>query len=265
MASGRVEAGFDPARFPECEDRLQSMLRDLHADVQTLDVDGVAAAVQMVSTVSPEECGGDVGHHWKLFPGKETRPGCPAAASTGALDDGGLVVTWRPGYDDAVCWVMSTEGEWAAYGSPADGPPGTEVIITGPLPSGAVSTVEVISYDVPDLEGWFDPNEAIPFHRDSGSGDHTAQAVRSSHPYAALFYEGDDPVAVVNFSEGTMQPALARRLAAAAVESQPALGDLNRRMEIHFQDNVAWEIREQDVPVINLWLTYEVWGDNLRS
>ena len=165
-----------------------------------------------------------------------------------------------------MCWGMSAEGEWAAYGPPVDGPPGTEVTITGPSPSGAVSTVEVIPYDVPpDLDDWFDPDEAIPFHRDSGSGDHTAQAVRSSHPYAALFYEGDDPVAVVNLSEGTMQPALARRLAAAAVEAQPALGELSRQMEIYFQDNMTWEIREQDVPVINLWLTYEIWGDNLRS
>lgn len=108
--AGRAFKGFDPGRYLECEDRLQLMLRDLHADDQTLDVDGVAAAIQRVSTVSPDECGGNVGHYWKLFPGKETRSGCPAAAPTGALDDGGLVVNWRPGYDDAVCWVMSAEG-----------------------------------------------------------------------------------------------------------------------------------------------------------
>ena len=84
------------------------------------------------------------------------------------------------------------------------------------------------------MEDWFDPDQLIAFHRDSGPGDHTAKTVKSSHAYAALFYEGDDPSAVVNFSEGSSQRSIARRLAAAAVESQPALGELRRRMEIVF-------------------------------
>ena len=134
-----------------------------------------------------------------------------------------------------------------------------------PRPAGVDPTVEVIPYDVPDVTDWFDPDEAIPFHRDAGPGDHTDEGLKSSHPYAALFYEGDDPAVVLNFSEGTMQPALARRLAAAAVEAQPALGELSQRMEIYFEDSLAWEIGNDAVPVINTWITYRVSGDNPRS
>ncbi len=58
-----------------------------------------------------------------------------------------------------------------------------------------------------------------------------------------------------------MQSALARRLAAAA-DGQPAVSGLSRRTEIYFEDNVACEIPEQDVPVINIWLTCEISGED---
>ena len=48
------------------------------------------------------------------------------------------------------------------------------------------------------------------------------------------------------------------------MEEQLALGELSRRMEIYFEDNFAWEIREQDVPVINTWLTYGISGNDAR-
>ena len=60
-----------------------------------------------------------------------------------------------------------------------------------------------------------------------------------------------------------MQPALV--LGLAAVDYQPALGELSLRMEIIFGDNLIWEISGEAVPVINVWLTYDVAGDNARS
>ena len=264
-SESRATRGVDFPRFPGCEQYLRSSLRGLRSAGETLDVDGVAAAIQRVNLESPDECEG-----WGLFPRDEARSGCPVEAPTGALEDGGLVVHWRDGFLDAfggaVCWVMSAEGEWAAYGPPNGGPPGTEIAFSGPAPAGATPVEDqTIPYDQPSLEAWYDPDKAIPFHQDVGPGDHTAESLRVSHPYAGLFYEEDDPVALLNFAEGTMQGAIARRLAAGAVGAQPALGELGRRMEIYFEDNLAWEIRDQDLPVISIWLTYRVGGSDPRA
>ena len=111
-------------------------------DGKTLGVDGVAAAIQRVSQASPDDCYLSTPNTiaWGLFPRDEARSGCPVEAQTGALEDGGLVVHWRPGFPDdlggAVCWVMSAEGEWSAYGPPTGGPLGTVVEYTGTAPPG---------------------------------------------------------------------------------------------------------------------------------
>ena len=47
--------------------------------------------------------------------------------------------------------------------------------------------------------------------------------------------------------------------------AQPALGEVNRAMELVFEEGLAWEIRDAGAPVINMWLTYRVSGDNPRS
>ena len=62
-----------------------------------------------------------------------------------------------------------------------------------------------------------------------------------------------------------MQSAIARRMAAGAVEAQPALVELSRHTERYFEDNLAWEIRDESLPVVNLWITYKASGDNPRE
>ena len=54
-SAGQVEQGFDQPRYPHCEEQLRSFLRENHADGQTLDVDGVASAIQLVSQGSPDD------------------------------------------------------------------------------------------------------------------------------------------------------------------------------------------------------------------
>lgn len=269
---GSGREGKDAPKYPHCEDQLRSSLRDLHAEGQTLDVDGVAAAIQRVNQSQPDDCMQSTPRvaFWGLFPRGESRSGCPVEAPTGALQDGGLVVHWHPGYSDsfggAVCWVMAPDGEWSAYGPSNGGPPGTVITFTGPAPAAASPAADrTVSYDLPPLERWFDPDKSIPFYQDAGPGDHTADELKGSHPYSDRFYEEGDPVALLNFVEGTMQFAIARRLAEGAVEAQPAQGDLGRTMEILFEENLAWEIRDEALPVVNLWITYKVSGDNPRK
>ena len=49
------------------------------------------------------------------------------------------------------------------------------------------------------------------------------------------------------------------------MDAQPALGEVSRRLEIYFEDNLDCEIRDTEVPVINLWMTYAISGEDARS
>ena len=129
----RLESGYTPHRLPQCDALLQSVLTDLHDSGTELDLIGVAAALETVKLVEPDDpCGGYeytypgdivVGRPalivdlWKLFPQGPSRAGCHVTADTGRLPDGGLVVNWHPDWPDSFggspCWVLSPEGEWS--------------------------------------------------------------------------------------------------------------------------------------------------------
>ena len=118
--------GFDPPKFPECENLLRTILSDVHGLGESVGVDGVLGAMDLARSEFGEDCGVSPGgryQYWGLYPQEDSRAGCSVPAMTGALPGGGLVINWQPDFPDALggsaCWVLSPEGEWSH-----DYPPG---------------------------------------------------------------------------------------------------------------------------------------------
>lgn len=116
----------------------------------------------------------------------------------------------------------------------------------------------------PELAAWFDPSVGLDFYREEG-GDWTLREVRASHPYRELFYYDSYPEEVGNFADESIYPALARRLAAEAVEVLPSLGAVSDVMVSAFSQRLGWSIRDESGPVINVWTTFTVYDRNVAS
>ena len=106
-------------------------------------------------------------------------------------------------------------------------------------------------------EGWFDPDLGIVFFRDQG-GNWTDRRVRERNPYAPLFYSDTPPVGVLGFQDGSMLMAISREMVHEATGLLPLLGDPNPDMVRAFRDNMGWEIRGQDRPVVSVWTEFSV-------
>ncbi len=111
-------------------------------------------------------------------------------------------------------------------------------------------------------EGWFDPERGLEFHRDEG-GDWTPRNVRESHSHRDLFYYGEYPDSIPNFSDGSIHPLLSRELAFEASAVLPFLGDPTPAMINAFSRDLGWELRDSPGPVVNLWTTFVVRREGL--
>ena len=109
-------------------------------------------------------------------------------------------------------------------------------------------------------EDWFDPRKGLTFYRDSG-GDWTGRRVRERHTHRGLFYFEGYPEDVENFRDGSIYPVLAREMAFGASDLVPLLGDPTPRMVRTFAENLGWELRDSEGPVVNLWTRFTLVED----
>lgn len=113
----------------------------------------------------------------------------------------------------------------------------------------------------PASENWFDPQQGIPFFRLEG-GDWTNRRLRAAHSHRHLFYRTDYPEGIPSFASGSLQRALAGRLAFGAAEYMPVLGSPTPEVVDLFYRRLGWEIRDADGPVVNVWTAYDFYdGD----
>ena len=110
---------------------------------------------------------------------------------------------------------------------------------------------------LPEDEDWFDPELGLTFFRSSG-GDWSDRGFRGSNPYAPLFYRDSHPEGSLNFQDGSILLAIAREMSFEASEVLPVLGDPNPDMVRAFSDNMGWELRNDRMPVINVWTELSV-------
>ena len=101
------------------------------------------------------------------------------------------------------------------------------------------------------------PATGLAFYRDSGD-DWTGMRVRTTHTHRELFYYGDYPDSIPNFSDRSIYLMLSRELAFEAASSLPLLGDPTPAMINAFSRNLGWELRDSLEPVVNLWTTFTV-------
>ena len=106
-------------------------------------------------------------------------------------------------------------------------------------------------------EDWFDPAAGLAFYRDSG-GDWTGRRVRETHTHRELFYYGEYPDSISNFSDRSIYQMISRELAFEAASSLPLLGDPTPAMIGAFSRNLGWELRDSSEPAVNLWTTFTV-------
>ena len=101
-------------------------------------------------------------------------------------------------------------------------------------------------------EEWFDPDRGLTFFRLEG-GDWTSRRVRESHTHGALFYYTSYPDEVLNFSDRSIYPVLARELAFEAVEVFPSFRDPTPALIRSFSDKLGWALRGNLGPAVNVW------------
>ncbi len=139
----------------------------------------------------------------------------------------------------------------------------------GPTPTFTVTQMQLVVADEvvrfpdgvpvsrPEDEVWFNPNHGLVFFRTSG-GDWSDREHREQNPYAPLFYQDSYPEGVRHFADGSIYPAIAREMAFEASDVLPVLGDPNPDMVQAFADNLGWELRNSESPVINVWTEFLV-------
>lgn len=117
----------------------------------------------------------------------------------------------------------------------------------------------------PADEYWFDPAEGLSFFRLEG-GDWTNRRLRASHSHRHLFYGSNYPDGIPSFASGSLQRALAGRLAFGAAEFMPILGSPTPEVVDLFYRRLGWEIRDADGPVVNVWTVYDYYdGDAVQT
>ena len=102
---------------------------------------------------------------------------------------------------------------------------------------------------------WFNPERGLTFYRSNG-GDWTPRRVRESHSHRKLFYFENYPDGVVNFHDGSMQKELARELAFEAAGVMLVIGEVTPAMVRSLSDNIGWELRDSEGPVVNIWTRF---------
>ena len=102
---------------------------------------------------------------------------------------------------------------------------------------------------------WFRPDRGLTFYRSTG-GDWTPRRVRQGHTHRSLFYFENYPEGVVNFHDGSMQSELARELAFEAAGVMPVIGEVTPAMIRSLSENVGWELRDSEGPVVNVWTRF---------
>lgn len=117
---------------------------------------------------------------------------------------------------------------------------------------------EGIEIEAP-VEGWFDIEEGLTFHRDDG-GDWTPRAVRQANPYAEFFYFDGYPEDVASFANGRIYEDLARNLAFGASEVVDFLGSPTPQIVNTFMRELGWQLRTLDGPHINVWTTFDFYA-----
>lgn len=134
-----------------------------------------------------------------------------------------------------------------------------------PEPERVVAWASGYPVPAPADEYWFDPAEGLSFFRLEG-GDWTNRRLRSAHSHRHLFYRSDYPEGIPSFASGTIQRALAGRLAFGAAEFMPILGSPTPDVVDLFYRRLGWEIRDADGPVVNVWTAYDYYdGDVVQS
>ena len=106
-------------------------------------------------------------------------------------------------------------------------------------------------------ENWFNPDLGLTFYRNAG-GDWTARRVREGHTHRNLFFYGDYPEGIANFSDRSIYRSLAREMVFEATRVLPLLGEPTPAMVDVFEKHLGWELRDSSRPVVNLWTTFIV-------
>ena len=99
--------------------------------------------------------------------------------------------------------------------------------------------------------------EGLTFYRSAG-GDWTARRVRETHTHRNLFFYGDYPEGIENFSDRSIYRSLAREMVFEATRVLPLLGEPTPAMVDAFEKHLGWELRDSSRPVVNLWTTFIV-------
>ena len=121
-----------------------------------------------------------------------------------------------------------------------------------------------VGYEGRDHGDWFDPSKGLYFYRDSG-GDWTTSRMRTSNPYAPLFYYGGYSDEVADFESGSMQRALARSLSFEVSGLLPGVGSPTPAMVGLIEDRLGWAIRDRKGPVVNIWSSFDLVGLEVGS
>ena len=109
-----------------------------------------------------------------------------------------------------------------------------------------------LPYTIPVDENWFDPMVGLRFFRPRG-GDWTGSIVRKKHSHRRLFYYDRYPEDVANFGDRSIYRGLARELAFEASEAVPVLGEPTPALVGALEDNLGWELRPAEGPLVNVW------------
>ena len=101
-----AERGVFQDPYPACDELLRIMLPRVAAARGGLDTAAVAAAVDRVNDLVPDDC---ASHRWELYPQDEPHAECEVQSPTGPLPEGGYVIHWEDPSIEASgrpCWVM---------------------------------------------------------------------------------------------------------------------------------------------------------------
>ena len=139
--------------------------------------------------------------------------------------------------------------------TPEPGPSGSSEVAQEAV-SRVVAWSDGFPVPPPADEFWFDPADGLTFLRLDG-GDWTSRSLRASHSHRHLFYRSDSPEGIVSFADGSLQRAIASRLAFGAAEFMPILGSPTPQVIELFSRRFGWEIRHADGPVVNVWTVYD--------
>ena len=104
-------------------------------------------------------------------------------------------------------------------------------------------------------EDWFDPDRGLYFWRDQG-GDWTTGQTRNSNPLWSFVVYDEYPDGVINFADGSMQDAIARKMGYEMVAVNPRMGSPTPAMIVVLRRNMGWEFREDASDKANVWSSF---------